>query len=104
MTNYLETHVKVQLDGIIGFYTRVKWTFTDAKQISSKLEGLMLAFIAYMQLLQTEWRWVDNLASALDQFLKENVTVWDTISGQTSSVYLYLMKNLINELLWIKHA
>lgn len=103
-TNYLETHVKVQSDGIIGFYARVKWTFTDAKKISSELKGLMLAFIAYTQLLQIERRWVDNLASALDQFLKGNVTVWDTISGRTPSVYLYLMKNLIDGLLWIKHA
>jgi hypothetical protein len=34
-TNYLETHVKVQSDGIIGFYARVKWTFTDAKRLAA---------------------------------------------------------------------
>ncbi|KAI9880730.1 MAG: hypothetical protein M1830_001013 [Pleopsidium flavum] len=74
-TNYLKTYVKVQSGGIIGFYARLRWTFTDPKKISSDLERLMTVFIAYTQLLQTErWR-VDNLASALEQSLKGNVRV-----------------------------
>ena len=52
----LKAHARVQSDGIVGFYARVRWNFTDAKRLNADLEGQMLAFVAYVQLLQTERR------------------------------------------------